>query len=136
MTDADKPAFAQAITLLAVTLKEPELDAMRIRQYFTALSDRPIEFVTEAVEQILRSSSWFPKPAEWLEATFTLEKQRRDTMRAHLRKLPAPLCVACNDTGWARNEEANSVARCDCQELRRLEILGRRPLPLLPAETR
>lgn len=59
-----------------------------------------------------------------------IERKRTEELRALQRKLPEPLCLACEDTGWTRSD--NRVHRCDCAPLRRLEILGRRPWPALP----
>ena len=80
-------------------------------------------------------------------------------MKELQRRLPEPLCQACGDSGWAEDTSAakqltwlrrnahsgkreevaapqrsiGPMHRCACQRLRRLELLGRRPWPALPA---
>jgi hypothetical protein len=159
MTTVDKPAFAQAFSRLCVAHREKETDALTMRVYFEGLQDREIEFVVAAAERLLRAS-WFPKLGDWCQAAVTIEAERIAEQRALLRKLPTPLCPACGDSGWV--EDANtppprrkkllrpnpkdrttpefvgapsnnaSMVRCDCQRLRRLEVLGRQPWPTLP----
>jgi hypothetical protein len=131
MTDADRPMFAQAVARLAVALGEPAPDAAMLLVYFRALNDLEIEFVVAAAEQSITRAQWFPKTSEWRTLAVKIEADRLAEQRAILRKLPAPLCLTCNDTGWKR--EANDrVNRCECQRLRRLEVLGKRPMPMLP----
>jgi hypothetical protein len=103
-----------------------------LRVFFEALQDLEIEFVVSAAERLVRGT-WFPKVGEWRNAAITVADERRQAQRAFLRKLPAPLCDACADTGWVRDAR-NCVSRCVCSEQRRLEILGRRPWPALPME--
>lgn len=131
MTDADKPIFLQAVARLAVSLREKDPDVVLLRVYFDALRDCEIEFVVAAADR-LANAKWFPKVGEWRAMASRIEAERREAHRAILRRLPAPLCDACSDTGWIRNSE-NRVSRCECQELRRLEILGRRTWPELPS---
>jgi hypothetical protein len=133
MTDADKPEFLQAIGRLCVALREKEPDVVQMRVYFDALRLLEIELVMAAAERLMLEK-WFPKVSEWLETAIRIENERIEQQRAILRKLPSPLCLACDDTGWADTGD-NRVKRCDCQRVRRLEILGRRPMPELPAST-
>lgn len=129
MTDLDKPAFAQAMARLCVALREKQPDAVQLRVYYEALKDLEVEFLAAAAEQLGQGAEWFPKTSEWRAAAAKIERDRTDQQRAILRNLPEPLCLACRDTGWAHNETTNQVSRCDCTTLRRLEILGRRPMP-------
>lgn len=133
MTDQDKPAFAQAINRLAMATRELSPDTAKIRVYFDALKGIEIEFVVEAALQ-LQTADWFPKVGEWKDAAVKVERERTEQQRAVLRKLKTPLCRACDDTGWADTGD-NRVKRCDCLRLRRLEVLGRRPMPELPEAT-
>ena len=130
MTDTDKPAFVQAVVALATALREPEPDALLLRVYFDGLKDLDVEFVTAAVERLVRAA-WFPKVGEWRAMAAKVEADRVAEQRARLRKLTTPLCVACSDTGWTPNA-AGRVSPCDCRTQRRLELLGRCPWPLLP----
>lgn len=134
MTDADKPAFLAAFTRLCVSLREKEPDAVQLRVYFKALSDLDLELVVMAAEHLEKTAQWFPKTSEWFDAARDLDRTRTDQQRRALQQrlvagLP-PQCADCDDTGWKPLE--NGVSRCGCQKLRRLEVLGHRPLPELP----
>lgn len=132
--------FTEIFALLAVQLRFSDADEATIRGYFKALSDIEPELIAMAAQRFAQGDSlndqgqaWFPKAPEWRALAFKIKTQRQDEQRAILRKLADPLCLACRDTGFALNGETNRVRRCDCAELRRLEILGRRPMPILPA---
>jgi hypothetical protein len=135
MTDADKPLFLQAFSRLCVSLREKEPDAVQLRVYFKALSEVDLELVMMAAEHLEKHAQWFPKTSEWIDAAKHIEQtrieQQRQAIRSRLVAGIAPLCLVCVDTGW--EPVANGVKRCACQHARRLEILGRRPLPELPA---
>lgn len=132
MTDADKPAFAAAMARLCLALREKDPDAAQLRAYFEALKKLDIELVVMAADELMRGQ-WFPKAGDWHAAVVGLEHKRTEEQRAVLRKLPAPLCTACGDTSFFLNETTNRAEPCTCRSLRRLEILGRRPMPALPA---
>lgn len=134
MTDQDKPAFATAMNRLVVALRDKEPDVVQMRVYFEALKDLELDFVVAAADRLNRHAGYFPKTSEWHEMAVTIEHERRTEQLAIIavRKkagLP-PLCAGCDDTGWAHVE--NGVKRCDCRSMRRLEVLGRRPMPLMP----
>ena len=130
MIDADRPVFVQAFNRLAVALREKEPDVVMLRVYFAALMPHEIEFVVAAADRLAADAPWFPKVSEWRAVAATIEAERIDAQRALLRKLPAPLCAECSDTGWTRDAD-DRVSRCECRQLRRLEVLGRRPWPAL-----
>jgi hypothetical protein len=130
VTDDDKGAFASAMAGLCLALREKDPDSAQMRAYFNTLRDLDIEFVVAAAEQLAAHGEWFPKAGEWREAAMRVEHLRTEEQRAMLRKLAVPLCLACDDTGWDRTED-DRVRPCDCRKLRRLELLGRRPLPEL-----
>lgn len=130
MTATDKPRFVQAFARLALALRENDPDGTTMRVYFEGLQSFEIEIVCAAAERLLRGS-WFPKLGEWGRAANAVERERREAQQAFLRKLPTPLCAECGDTGWRLVDKR--AHRCSCQELRRLELLGRRPWPTLPS---
>lgn len=132
MTDVDRPAFAQTMNRLCIALREKDPDAVQMRVYFEALKDLEIEFVSAAGHRLEASAKFFPKPAEWRLEAGKVERERIEAQRAVLRKLVQPLCAACDDTGWDRTQD-DRVVPCDCRTLRRLELLGRRPMPQLPS---
>lgn len=75
-----------------------------------------------------------PKAPEWRAAVVKIETERialqRDVIRKRMIAGEPPLCSECDDTGFAK--VGQRFKRCDCRELRRLEVLGRRPMPALP----
>jgi hypothetical protein len=133
MTDADKPRFAAAFARLAIAQREKHPDAATMSVYFDGLSASEIELV-EAAAVRLQAASWFPKLGDWRRAVADEERDRRLAQAAFLRNLPTPLCAACGDTGWVLVEDR--AHRCACQEVRRLERLGRLQWPMLPEITR
>jgi hypothetical protein len=130
MTDADRPIFARAFVGLALALREKAADAAVIAEYFKALLDLPVEFVVEGAERWKTRAQWFPKTSEWRAAAVSLEAERAEAQRAFLRRLPSPLCRACDDTSWAQDDEGR-VRPCECRQQRRQELLGRLPWPAL-----
>ena len=123
--------FARAMTGLAVALREPAPDVIQMRIYFDGLKEFEVEYVVAAAERLMVNASWFPKLSEWRAACTQFHQERRDEQRALLRRLPRPLCAICADTSW-RHDSDGRVRPCECRELRRLELLGRRPWPALP----
>ncbi len=127
--------FSQLFAVLAVQLRQTDADEATIRGYFKALSDLDVELVALASERLARTAEWFPKTSEWREMTLKIERERLEQQRAVLRersKLGQPLCTACEDTGWEPGPDG--VRKCACLATRRLEVLGRRPMPLLLSE--
>lgn len=131
MVETDRPAFLQAIARLAVALRAHEPDVVLMRTYFAALHDVDIEFVVAAADRLMGRSQWFPKTSEWRAEAAKIERERFEAQRAMLRKLPAPLCLECNDSSWARTAEDRAYP-CECRKQRRLELLGQRTAPALP----
>lgn len=123
--------FADVFAMLAKQLRATDADQADIECYFKALADLEIEFVQMAAERLSQTAEWFPKTSEWRQAARLIEHQRVNLQRSLLQNRAERLCLACDDTGWAVNPRTNRAARCDCQELRRLEVLGRRPMPQL-----
>lgn len=128
------PEFANLFAVLAIQLRQTDADEATIRGYYKALDDLDLELVQMAAERLAASSEWFPKTSEWRMAVDKIRAERTaqldETLRQR-RKLGQPLCLVCEDTGWKTRED-NRVERCECRQLRQLEIIGRRPLPLLP----
>lgn len=140
MTLAD---FAGIVGLLAVQLRATDVDEATIRGYYEALKDLDVELVAMAAQRIGQGATvtehgvaWFPKAPEWRALVGKIEGDRTDALRAVLRKLPTPLCLACDDTGWTQATGNHGTAirwkHCACRTLRRLEVLGRRPMPTVP----
>lgn len=132
MTEADKPAFTQAFSRLAVAFREKAPDAVQLRVYFDVLKAFDVELVVDAAARLMRQE-WFPKVGEWARVARQIELERIEEQKARLRqaaKYAAPLCAACDDTGWI--VEGTGAKRCACVSQRRVELLGRVPPPALP----
>lgn len=134
--------FAVVMSTLAMQLRATDVDEATIRAYYMALKDLELEFLALAATRMAQqggsatgdSRHWFPKTSEWRALAGTIEGERTLALQAVLRKLPTPLCLVCNDTGWEQVTDHNNPRwkHCACRKLRRLEILGRRPMPQLP----
>jgi hypothetical protein len=122
--------FAPVFATLAFQLRATDADEAIGRSYFKVLGDLDLELVVMAADEFAATSEWFPKTGEWRTRVKVIEARRQDDLRARLKKLPTPLCVECRDTGWA--PIGDRVRPCECRKLRRLEVLGVRPMPLLP----
>ncbi len=129
------PVFAVLGLQLRIATTNPQQSNREVRAYFAVLKDLDFELVAMAAQELAKTAEWFPKSSEWREATKSIEKRRSfelsDTLR-QLHRRGIELCAACGDTGWSRNER-DCVSKCECQKMRRLEIIGRRPLPALKA---
>jgi hypothetical protein len=135
--------FAPMFAALALQLQAKDADAVMARAYYLALKDLEPEFVALAAQRMAKqggsdarkldqSPHWFPKTSEWRVEAAKAEADRIAELKARLRKLREPLCSACEDTGWDRRQD-DRVVPCSCRSLRRLEVLGRRPMPQLPS---
>jgi hypothetical protein len=123
MTANDKPAFAQAFARLAVAFPE-KVDAVDVTVYLNGLIQHEIEFVIAAAELLIRGS-WFPKVGIWHQQAAKVELERIAEQRALLARRDSPQCEKCSDTSWALVD--GRVHPCECRQIRRLEVLGRRP---------
>lgn len=146
MTDADRRAFFAAYGRLATALRDKDPDPIAIRVFFDCLRDLEIEFVTAAADSLARRAEYgFPKLPDWIREANRIRAERVAAQRAFLRRLPAPLCAECSDTGVRQIDAGPTVggrhasslaAPCPCQQQRRLELLGRvePPTPALPPQ--
>ncbi len=125
--------FSSVFALLAVQLRATDADEATIRGYYRALQNTELEFVKMAADRLAEKAEWFPKTSEWKEMAGKIEHERLEIQRGILRQLPDHLCLSCSDTGWEHQKDG--VTRCACQKLRRLEVLGRRPMPQIPEWT-
>lgn len=132
--------FSQIFALLAVQLGDTNADEVKIRAFYKALEDLDVELVAMAAQRLGRSlvndkgEAWMPKAPEWRAVVAKIEQERHDQQRDIIRKRriagAPPLCAICEDTGWESN--GRRYRHCACLNLRRLEVLGRRPMPALP----
>ena len=138
--------FSAIYALLSAQLRNTDLDVPVVKSYHKVLGDLEVEFVAMAAERFAKGvavqddgQAWFPKAPEWRALALKVEREREDALRAQIKRLPAPLCRDCDDTSWRAIEgDRRAVVPCECRSLRRLEVLGRRPMPTLheaPAAT-
>lgn len=127
--------FSQIYAVLALQLAAPNPDNAAIRAYYRVLKDCEPALLQLAAEELSKTAAWFPKSSEWLKATVAIKQARLSSQRETLRQLHRrglELCEHCSDTGWTR-DASDHVSQCACQELRRAEIVGVKPLPALTA---
>jgi hypothetical protein len=124
--------FSKVFSVLAIQLRATDADKATCRSYYEALKDVEYEFLAQAAVDMGRAAEWFPKTSEWRAAALQIEHRRKLEQAQLLKALAEPLCSICNDTGWALDGQERAY-RCNCQDLRRLELLGRRPMPKLIA---
>ena len=126
--------FSPICALLAVQLQCTDADEAMIRAYYQALKDLEPEMVAAAARRLSRQqpgeTAWFPRTAGWRMMAERIYEERRRALADALRRRPVPLCLACEDTSWERLA-SEAVRPCACRRLRHLEILGRRPWPML-----
>lgn len=139
MQDSDRYRFAVIVKDLADALRET-LDRGEVDVYFRGLKPYDIEFVTAAAGQLASQAgehggSYFPRLPEWVAMVNQVVYLRKTQMQRHLDDLHRHgqvLCLACEDTKFSRVEGTDRVERCACQDLRQLELLGRRPSQAVP----
>jgi hypothetical protein len=131
--------FTRVFGVLAVQLRaqatDPQQTNREIRAYYAALKDLDLEFIQMAAQELAKTAEWFPKSSEWRDTAKAIERRRSFALADTLRQLHrhgVEICAGCGDTGWYLDAE-NNAKPCDCRKLRRLEILGRRPMPELKA---
>lgn len=127
--------FGKVFGVLAIQLRASDVDEASMRAYYEVLKPLDLELVQLAAKRFAETpngtGAWFPKTAEWKAMAAQIANERAEQLRGLLRARREPLCLECQDTGWRYGED-DRVRRCACQALRRLEIIGRRPMPPLP----
>lgn len=127
--------FTNVFAELATQLRQSDADEHMLRSYFKAMKDLETPFVLMAADRLAKTTTWFPKTSEWIDMAGVVEQERiaqqQSVIRARLRAGEPPLCGDCDDTGWTHGEKG--VAKCACRQMRRLEVIGRRPMPQLQA---
>src|SRR5262245_38539734 len=122
--------FTPIYSSLALQLQAADADEASLRVYHQALQKLDVELVAMAAERIAINASFFPKTSEWYAMATQIEAERQAKLQHILLHRIEPLCAWCNDTGWKPREDER-VERCHCFTVRRDEVLGRRPMPLL-----
>jgi hypothetical protein len=115
MTAQDRPAFIQALALLAETLGQP-LSDMRAEGYFAALHDLELDDVLHGIDRAMRTETFpvLPTPGKLRELTagnaqdeaegawLALAEAIRSTGYYRAPNLPASVLRACDAVygGW------------------------------------
>lgn len=125
MTNQDRPAFLTTFKRVARTFGR-KIDDATCEDYFSALAAVPIDEIESAAESLVKSSRFFPKPVDWLEAA----QRSRKRGGGGFQKFTPPIlredgttettyhCHHCQDTGWRPG--------CGC-DLGRLTLTKRCP---------
>lgn len=108
MTKKDARAFAACMTTLSIAYSV-ELRREHGDVYFKALQDYEIAFIQAAIEQLIRTSKWLPKPAEIREAAayFRAEARQRQQPLSAQKALMAAEQAA--DAGEAIEDDRRAL---------------------------
>ena len=80
MKQADRPAFLEAVTVLAEVFNRGVSDLL-LEAYWSALADLPLQPLQEAVGRILRSEDFFPTPSRWRQVAEQVVRDRAEAER-------------------------------------------------------
>jgi hypothetical protein len=109
MIDRDREAFAAQITYLAEAFAE-RISPIRIGAYFDALKTYEIEYVRGAVDECIKGSKFFPKPAELIEQCSALRGAFRRALAAETLRKALPAAAAGDED--LCGEIVNEVEPC------------------------
>jgi len=121
MTSSDTKRWKELFGKL-LAMHGREWDDAQSRFYFDALKDCEFGDVQATGEDLMRTSKWFPKPAEWRQAIGVRRfNTRRDRERALAgRSLSQAIhCEYCSDTGMRVSDPSAAVERlmhCECRD--------------------
>lgn len=106
MITTDRDAFWAIFSRLNMLYgKKPDADMGN--EYFEALQELPMTLVQDAVASLRKTSRYFPRPVDWLEAAYKLEPIKKGfaperwVHTADGHRVATVICLSCNDTGWA-----------------------------------
>lgn len=139
MKEHDRDAFAAQMTYLAEAFAE-RITPVRIAAYFMALRNYEIEYIRGAVEECIKTSRFFPKPAEIQEHCSALRGAYRRAIADNQRRMALPpgpagdedMCgethdgEMCMKTVAEHRSELHKILE-DFDSPDRLERLRRRP---------
>lgn len=85
MTEQDRQPFAELLIGIGETYGEP-VSEMRMEIYFRALEDLSLDAVRSAANSHVRSSKFFPRPAELREAVSGSVDDQAELAWAHVQR--------------------------------------------------
>lgn len=127
--------FSALYSVLGLQLQSADPSIVAVRAYYRVLQNIDPALLQLAAEQLAATARWFPKSSEWLKAAVAIRQARLLSQQEMIRQLHRrgiELCERCRDTGWI-SDAADRVSPCPCQDMRRAEIVGAKPLPILNA---
>jgi len=120
MTSADTRRWKELFGKLCA-IHGREWDDAQSRFYFDALKDCDFSDVQATGEEIVRTSKWFPKPAEWRQAIgirrFNARRERERQLAQ--RSLTGTVhCEKCRDTGMRPSDaDPSRYTHCECRDV-------------------
>lgn len=120
MTSGDTRAWKEIFGRLCA-IHGREWDDAQSRFYFDALKDCELADVKAAGDHLIRSSTFFPKPAEWRQeiGKRRFEARRQREMALRQKQIAREVqCAACQDTGMrvVQTEPDERMGPCPCRE--------------------
>lgn len=116
--------FARSFNALEIATRvqpdaDPRVREERIELYFKTLENLPIEAIEDGAVHLARTSSWFPKTAEWHDAASEAVAMRFRQTAGKVRDEPWHTeHPECGDTGWLQ-QECTASSRCGREYCRR-----------------
>jgi hypothetical protein len=105
MTPADNVAFEVIFVRVQKLYGKPK-DGEMCRAYFDALQELPIAVVDAAAHALIKTSKFWPKPVDWLDAAYLIDKPKAGFARERWAKTASGetvytyICHHCADTGF------------------------------------
>ena len=105
MTTADGSAFLAIYTRVCKLWDRPVKEDVAV-EFFDALKELPLAIVDEAGRAVCKTSRFFPKPVDWLDAAYKLDRPKpgfakeRWAVMASGERVATYVCLKCNDGGF------------------------------------
>lgn len=92
----------------------------RIKYYFNAVKDLPLEALRDISKSFLTSAKQMPLPNDFLDAA--RDWKRKHNYQSHIEEAEVILCNKCGDLGIVRIQHHNDLKfeellRCDCGQI-------------------
>jgi hypothetical protein len=105
MTHEDIVAFKPIFERVQKLYSKPK-DAETCLAFFDALKELPLTVVESASYAVVKTSRYFPRPVDWLEAAYKLEPIKKGfaperwVHTADGHRVATVICPKCSDSGW------------------------------------
>lgn len=84
----NKHEVTEILAVLSSVWTNQPITAELQQAYFWALADEPADLIQDAARQLMKTSKWFPKPAELITIANDIAAEQ---IRTGQRALPAPV---------------------------------------------